>query len=145
MSRINWMNIAIGAVLFVSLLFAFLYGWYQWGNKTRANENQTEVKRQIAIVEQELRVKEQGYKPLIGTLTAPDDCTSAVTSTPAKSPRRRVRVHEPSISRSALPEASLRPSLMSDMPSSSSPRPPMKLPISCVIFLVDSGSSIHPL
>lgn len=73
MSRINWMNIAIGAVLVVSILFAFLYGWYQWGNKTRANQNQSEVRRQIAMVEQELREKQADYKPLIGTLTAPDE------------------------------------------------------------------------
>jgi hypothetical protein len=73
MSRINWMSIATGAVLVVSLLFAFLYGWYQWGNRSRANQNQDAVRRQIGMVEQELRIKQGVYKPIVGALAAPDE------------------------------------------------------------------------
>src|SRR5688572_28687325 len=73
MSRINWMSIATGAVLVVSLLFAFLYGWYQWGNASRASHNQEEVQKQIGIVEKQYREKEEGYKPLIGQLAAPEE------------------------------------------------------------------------
>lgn len=73
MSRINWMNIATGAVLVISLLFAFLYGWYQWGNAVRANQSEEEVRRQISLAEQELRQRSEGYKSTLGTITAPDE------------------------------------------------------------------------
>lgn len=73
MSRINWMNIATGAVLVISLLFAFLYGWYQWGNAVRANQSQEEVRKQVAMVDQELRDRTEGFKSSLGKVTYPDD------------------------------------------------------------------------
>lgn len=79
LNRINWMSIATGAVLVISLLFAFLYGWYQWGNAARASQNQDEVRRQIGVVSEELRQRREGYSSTIGTMTAPAKSDEEVT------------------------------------------------------------------
>ncbi|MCS6776538.1 MAG: hypothetical protein RMJ43_01105 [Chloroherpetonaceae bacterium] len=72
MSRVNWMNIATGAVLVVSLLFAFAYGWYQWGHAQRARQAQEEVRRQVALAERELMARRESYRTTLGKIAAPD-------------------------------------------------------------------------
>lgn len=72
MSRVNWMNIATGAVLMISLLFAFAYGWYQWGNAQRARQAQEEVRRQVALAERELLERRGSYRTTLGKIAAPD-------------------------------------------------------------------------
>src|SRR5690606_36247201 len=62
--------------------------------------------------------------PTEATVTALDDWTSAVISTPANSPRRLVPVHDFRIERSAFPAASFSPSVIICMPSRKRPMPP---------------------
>ena len=67
-------------------------------------------------------------KPMAATVTALDDCTAIVTSAPVARPRRRVWVDLASIRSSAGPAASLRPSVISPMPSRKRPTPPARPP-----------------
>ena len=62
--------------------------------------------------------------PRVATMTALEDCTTAVMPKPASAARKRVRVERSRNPCSALPAAALRPSVIMDMPSSSSPSPP---------------------
>lgn len=65
-------------------------------------------------------------KPITATVTALDDCTSAVTPSPASRPRQRVRVEAASRRSSAGPAASRSPLVMSSMPSRNRPTPPTR-------------------
>ena len=63
-------------------------------------------------------------KPSVATVTAVEDCTSAVTTTPERMPRRVVRVPRRRICCSAPPAACCRPPVISCMPSRNRPMPP---------------------
>ncbi|MCZ7677327.1 MAG: hypothetical protein M5U28_00520 [Sandaracinaceae bacterium] len=65
-------------------------------------------------------------KPIVATVTALDDWTTAVITTPAPKARSLVRVQRARRSRSMRPAATFRPSVIMRIPSRKSPRPPMK-------------------
>ena len=66
-------------------------------------------------------------KPMAATVTAPDDCTIAVTSMPEPSACQRVRVAPARMRASAGPAASFKPSVIIVMPNRNRPKPPIKL------------------
>ncbi len=65
-------------------------------------------------------------KPMLATVTAVEDCTSAVMVMPAPRPRTGVAVPRSSRPSSARPAASLRPSVSMCMPSRNRPMPPSR-------------------
>jgi len=66
-------------------------------------------------------------KPRVATVTALEDCTREVMVTPARMPRRLVRVELSRMRCRALPEARRRPLVIRYMPNRKRPTPPSRL------------------
>ena len=78
-------------------------------------------------------------KPMVATVTAVEDCTIAVTSTPASRPRGALLVQRLSRFRSEGPAAILRPSVSRAMPSRNSPSPPIRAASGCMSMSMHVG------